>query len=179
MAGTRRAISQLAMNSKSASSPAPRVFVGFLLLGFFIIGFMLHIQTSESFFLGAVPASMVPNWTILTQPWQLLQGQIPPRMAAAVIWGWGIELTFLICVVGYEIASDAVSASSRKLAGWFQSGTIGLILFNGYADYLYASTLSSPWGAIAFAAIVNFSVLFFGTIGWHLLVSGLSEWNRG
>lgn len=172
--------SHISANSRASNSPLPKLFVGVLLLFFFLTGTLLHIQTSEAFFLGGQQVSLSPNWGVLLQPWLLFTGQLEPRMAQAVMWGWGIEATFLICVIGYEVAHDAVAASSRRMAGWFRTGTIILILFNGYTDFQYGSISpgSGFWAQLAFALITSFVVFFFGTIGWRFIESALTDWNR-
>jgi len=98
--------------------------------------------------------------------------------AKAAIWGWGMELVFLICIVGYEIAHDSVQASSRKLASWFKTGTIILVAFDGWADFQYGQISSGMWGQLAFALITAFVVMFFGLIGWRLIETGVTEWAR-
>src|SRR5215469_5169702 len=84
-------------------SALPKMFVGLLLLLFFIIGSILHIMTSEAFFLGSKAVGLLSaNWQILLQPVQLATGTLDGgmEMQKAVMWGWGIELVFLVCIVG-------------------------------------------------------------------------------
>lgn len=177
-AHAKAAMHAISANSRNSSSPIPKLFIGLLLIFFFLVGSLLHIQTSEAFFLGGQTVGLSPNWGILLQPWQLFTGQLTPRMAQAVMWGWGIEMTFLICVVGYETAHDAVAASSRRMASIFRTGTLALVVFNGWADFQYGNIASGFWGQVAFALITSFVVFFFGTIGWRLIESALTDWNR-
>jgi hypothetical protein len=178
MASTRHTLSGIASTAGRASSPLPKILVGVLLLAFFVIGSTLHIQTSEAFFLSGPAVGLSPNWHILMQPWDLVQSNLSPQMAEAVMWGWGIELVFLICVVGFEVAHDGVAAGSRRMAGLFRTGTIVLILFDGYTDFQYGNVANGFWGQLGFALITAFVVFFFGTIGFRLIEHGIAEWSR-
>jgi hypothetical protein len=110
----RSTLSGVALHAGRISSPLPKIVLGVVLLAFFTVGSVLHIQTSEAFFLMGQTVRLSPNWSVLAQPWQLMNGQLDPKMAETTMWGWGIELVFLICVVGFEIAHDGIAASSRK-----------------------------------------------------------------
>jgi hypothetical protein len=82
--------------------PVLKLILGLALLFFFVLVLLMDIQSSESFILsGSVVTA--PHWGILQQPWQLAHSQLSQQMAKAVIWGWGIELVYLVCVVG-EVA---------------------------------------------------------------------------
>lgn len=151
--------------------PVPKAILGVILLAFFVLGSILHIQTSEAFFLGK-HGTLVPDFSVLAQPILLALGKIDPMFTEAVIWGWVIELVFLICVVGYEY---------RHRNPWmgraFRTGMIAMIVFDGYTDYVYGP--ASFWGQVAFAVSTAFVVFFFGTIGAHLLEDAWKEWKAG
>ena len=112
------------------------------------------------------------------QPWDFVQGHLSPNLAKATMWGWGMELVFLLCIIGYEVAHDAITASSRRLAPFFRTGTIILIGFDGWTDFQYGQLASGFWGQLAFAAITAFVVMFFGIVGLRLLESGFAEWSH-
>lgn len=172
--------SNVVTNSRTLGSPLPKMFVGVLLIFFFFGGSLLHIQTSEAFFIGQGSVSLAPNWGILSQPLQLfgIGDPLTPKAAGMVMWGWGVELVFLICIVGYEQAYDAVAVSSRRFAGLFRTGAIALAFLNGYADFVYGNVAVGPWGQAGFTLINSIVVFFFGTIGWRFIESGLADWNR-
>lgn len=151
------------------SASGPRVVIGILLELIFVAGSILHIQTSEAFFLSGDTVGLSPNWNILLQPWYLAQGTLVPRMAEAVMWGWGIELIFLICVVGYDIVHEGVARGNKTMAKLFRTGTVVLVFFDGYTDFQYGNVASGFWGQLAFALIMAFIVFYFGTAGWHLI----------
>ena len=102
--------------SRRAASPIPVILVGLGLILFWVLASMLQIQTSEAFLLNGPAVTFVPDWGILKQPVDLVQGHLTTDMAKGVMWGWGIELIYLVCIVGYEVAHEGVKASNRHLA---------------------------------------------------------------
>ena len=174
----RYALSNVAGNARRANSPLPVLLVGLGLVLFWVLASVLQIQTSEAFILRGPVVSFVPNWGILRQPFDLMGGHLTPDQAKATMWGWGIELIYLVCIVGYEVAHESVKASNRHLASWFRTGVVALIAFDAYTDFQYGSLASGPWGQVAFAAVTAFIVAFFGIVGVRLIEHGLSEWAR-
>jgi len=159
-------------------SGIPKILVGLLLLLFFIIGSILHIMTSEAFFLGGKAVDLLSaNWQILLQPAALATGSLPGGMdmQKAVMWGWGIELVFLICIVGHGRLHKNVKKSSKAMAKIFRVGTVLLVFFDGWTDFNYGNVASGFWGQLAFALITAFVVFYFGTGGWHFISEGLDE----
>jgi hypothetical protein len=98
--------------------------------------------------------------------------------AKATRWGWGIELIYLVCIVGYEVAHESVKASNRHLAAWFRTGVVALIALDAYTDFQYGQLASGFWGQVAFALVTAFIVAFFGIVGLRLTEHGLTEWSR-
>jgi hypothetical protein len=165
--------------ARHGGSPVPKILLGLALILFFGMGSILHIQTSEAFFLGGHAVGLfAPRWSIVAQPVQFVQGTLSPRMAEAVMWGWGIELVFLICVVGFEVAHESVAAASTRMASLFRTGTLVLVIFDGYTDFQYGNVASGFWGQLGFACITAFVVFYFGIVGWRLIEQGLREWGR-
>jgi hypothetical protein len=151
--------------------PIFRLLLGVLLLLFFLLALMLQIQTSESFLLGSGPVALAADWGILRQPYDLLRGALSMDMAKAVIWGWGIELVYLVCVIG-EVS---VHGRLHKL---FRTGAVILVGFDFWTDLQYGNIASGFWGQFAFAAIVSFIVAFFGIIGLNLIWSAIADGSR-
>src|SRR5258708_28388521 len=108
MANTmRHALSNVAANSRRANSPLPLLIVGLALILFWVLASVLQIQTSEAFLLRGPAVTFVPNWGVLKQPLDLVQGHLTTDMAKATMWGWGIELIYLVCIVRYEVPTKA------------------------------------------------------------------------
>lgn len=174
----RAALSNVVVNSRRTNSPLPILLVGLALLAFWVLASVLQIQTSEAFILKGPAVTFAPNWAILRQPFDLMGGHLSTDLAKATMWGWGIELIYLVCIVGYEVAHESVKASNRHLASWFRTGVIALIAFDAYTDFQYGNLASGPGGQFAFAAVTAFIVAFFGIVGVRLIEHGLSEWSR-
>lgn len=151
--------------------PALRLVLGVILVGFFLLALLLQIQTSEAFILNGSQVSLAPNWGILSQPYDLARGTLPISVAMAAMWGWGIELVYLVCVVG-EVAMHG------RLRGWFKTGAIVLVGFNIWTDFNYGSLPSGLGGQIAFAGITSFIVAFFGVVGLNLIWDAIGDFGR-
>jgi hypothetical protein len=152
------------------------LLVGLALLVFWVLASVLQIQTSEAFILKGPAVTFAPNWDILRQPFDLIGGHLKADMAKAAMWG--IELIYLVCIVGYEVAHESIKASNRHLASWFRTGVIALIAFDAYTDFQYGNLASGPGGQFAFAAVTAFIVAFFGIVGVRLIEHGLTQWSR-
>jgi hypothetical protein len=174
----RNALPNLVANSRRANSPLPVLLVGLAVLVFWVLASVLQIQTSEAFILKGPVVTFAPNWDILRQPFDLMGGHLKSDTAKAAMWGWGIELIFLVCIVGYEVAHESIKASNRHLASWFRTGVIALIAFDAYTDFQYGNLASGPGGQFAFAAVTAFIVAFFGIVGVRLIEHGLTQWSR-
>ena len=161
-----------------ASSPVPKLLLGSALIIFWLMATLLQIQTSEAFILQGPKVTFMPNWSVFMQPFDLVQGHLSPDMAKSVMWGWGMELAFLICIVGFEVAHESVKASSKRFAAWFQTGLFILIAFDAYTDFNYGSLASGFWGQIAFAGVTVFVVMFFGTVGLRFMEQGFADWSK-
>jgi hypothetical protein len=152
--------------------PILRLGLGLLLLAFFLLALMLQVQTSEAFILQGNVVSFGANWGILAQPVELMQGQLPVAMAEAVMWGWGIELVYLVVVIG------EVAMHNTRLIGWFRTGALVLVGFDFWTDFQYGSLASGVWGQVAFAGVTAFIVAFFGVVGLNMVWSAILEWNH-
>ncbi len=157
--------------SSRGDVPILRLLLGVLLTGFFVLALMLQVQTSEAFILNGSQVNFAANWGILRQPIDLVQGRLSMEMAKAVMWGWGIELVYLVCVIG------EVSVHGR-LQGWFRTGAIVLVAFNFWTDLNYGTMASGLGGQFAFAAITSFIVAFFGVIGLNQIWDSVADFSR-
>lgn len=158
---------------KSAGKPIIIILAGVLCLFFFVVGTLLHIQTSEAFFLPVHSVEFSLNWSILIQPWHLFHGDYSTPYTIAYLWGWVIETLFLGCIAGYDIAHYSIKYYNPKLAETFRIVTLLLLGFDGYTDYLFTSATVGTVGAIAFSLMLCFVVFFFGTVGASYLEKGI------
>jgi hypothetical protein len=160
---------------KTGRNSAAKIVLGLILVGFWLVMTLLQVQTNEAFILGGGAVSFHADWSILAQPVKFILGTQPTSTAEATAFGWGIELFFLIFVVGYEIAHDAVSEANKDLAKFFKTATILIVLFDAYTDYRYGQLASGFWGQVLFAVVVGLIVMFFGTIGLRYIEHGFSS----
>jgi len=163
---------------RQGGSPLPPLVIGLALLALWLVATLLQIQTSEAFLLNGPVVSLVPNWGILTQVPDLVQGKLTPDLAKATLWGWGIELVYLMAMVGYELAHEGVSRANHQLAGVFQTLSIGIVAFDAYMDFHYGYLASGFWGQVGFAAMTSFIVLFFGLVGLRFIEHAFHLWHR-
>jgi hypothetical protein len=154
--------------STQSGAPILKLILGVILILMFLLATMLQIQTSEAFILNGQAVGLSANWAILKQPFQLAQGTLSLDMAKAVMWGWGIECIYLVCVVG-EVAV------SGRWHGWFKTGAILLVAFDFYTDMQYGNMASGIGGQLAFAAVTSFIVAFFGYLGIELIFKSIRE----
>jgi hypothetical protein len=154
--------------SGGGGAPILRLVLGAILILMFLLATMLQIQTSEAFILNGQAVGLSANWAILKQPFELAQGALSLNMAKAVMWGWGIECIYLVCVVG-EVAL------SGRWHGWFKTGAILLVAFDFYTDMQYGNMASGLGGQLAFAAVTSFIVAFFGYLGLELIMKSVQQ----
>ena len=171
----------MSMNAPAASkhrSPVPLFGIGAIAVLLCIYASCLQIATSEAFILNGSPVNLRPNPQILLQVPQFFQGQLDTTMSKAFMWGFGIEVLYLICVFGFEIAHGAVHSSNQTLAKVFVFGMVGCILFNGWSDFQFGQMGTGFSGQLAFAVITSFMVAFFGVVGAKFIEVGVREWGK-
>jgi hypothetical protein len=161
---------QRASGARRGNIPILKLALGVVLVLFFLLALMLQIQTSEAFILNGQAVGLSANWAVLRQPFELAQGTLSLNMAKAVMWGWGIELIYLVCVVG-EVAVHG------RLNGLFKTGAVILVLFDFWTDMQYGTMASGIGGQIAFAAVTSFIVAFFGYVGLELIFNSVGEFS--
>ncbi len=157
-------------------SPILVILVGAACFVFWVLASLLQIQTSEAYMLHGAVVMITPNWAILNQPFDFFTGHLPQDVAKAVLWGWGVELIYLVCIVGYEIAHESVRAANKGFAKLFGTGMLVLIVIDAVTDFSYGTLGSGFWGQVAFAGITSFIVMFFGIIGIRLIEHGFNSW---
>ena len=153
--------------AKRGNVPALKIGLGVLLILIFLLALMLQVQTSEAFLLNSSAVGLSANWAILKQPFELAQGILSLNMAKAVMWGWGIESIYLVCVLG--------EVSIPRWRGLFITGAFGLVMFDFWTDFNYGSLPSGMGGQFGFALVTAFIVAFFGAVGLDMIFRGISE----
>lgn len=165
------ATSQATSGARRANVPILKLLLGVVILLLFLLALMLQVQTSEAFLLNGAPIQLAANWGVLKQPIELAQGHLSLNMAKAVMWGWGIEMIYLVCVVG-EVTIHG------RWNGWFKTGAVVLVAFDFWTDFQYGQLASGFWGQVAFAGVTSFIVAFFGIVGLDLIFNSVGEFNH-
>lgn len=165
-------------SSHKGASPIAFVAVGLLALIFWAYVSLLQIQTSEAFVLGGSTTGLVPNFNVLHQIPDFVQGHLDATMVKAVIWGWGVEILFLIAIVGYDHAHGSVKSNNQTLGTIFSTGIWLIILYNFVSDFKYGQIGTGFWGQFGFAMIATFVVAFLGVIGIRFLEVAVKDMKR-
>lgn len=159
-------------------SPIPKALVGICVLLFWFYVTLLQIQTSEALVLGTGTSSLLPSFKTLLQIPEAFQGQLSPTMVKAFIWGYGVQLIFLVMVVGYDHARQTIHSSSSTLGAFFTTGMWLIVLYNFVSDFLYGMTGMGWWGQLGYALIASFVVAFLGLVGVNFLVKAWNDWSK-
>lgn len=164
--------------ARGGHSPIPFIAVGVLCLIFWLYVSLLQIQTSEAFVLGGSTVGLTPNFNVLHQVPDFVLGHLDATMVKAVIWGWGVEVLFLVAIVGYEHAHSSVRSSNQTLGTIFGTGLWLIIGYNFVSDFKYGQIGTGFWGQVGFALIASFTVAFLGIVGIKFIEVGMKEWRR-
>lgn len=161
-----------------AASPLPKIVIGLFDVGFFLMILLFQIQTSEAFFLSLSSPTFVADYGILLQPVLFFEGRLSGTVAMAAMWGYIVEIAYLILIIGFDLAREGIGHTSKKLVGWFITGIITILILDVLSDFLYGVLPSGILGQLAFAGITSFTVFYFGTAGVHLIVRGITDWSK-
>lgn len=172
-------MSALARSGRRIMGPWPKLLVGSICLGFAVLGTLLQIQTSEAFLLHGQIITFAPDWIVVGQPLTFLLGPLSITSAKAIVWAWGVEVLFLIVVLGYEVAHAGVVASHPRLARGFRLGTLALLILNAVSDYSFGQIGSGALGHLGFALIIAFAILFLGVAGIRFLERAIAQMSGG
>src|SRR5579859_6385344 len=81
--------------------------------------------------LGGSNAPRLPGGVWMQLP-DLAQGKLSLEMGKAVLYAWGVEFVYLVCVVG-EVAL------SGRWHGWFKTGALAIVVYDFYSDFQYGT----------------------------------------
>lgn len=150
-----------------------KVFVallGLVVFFFGLVAILFQVQTTEALILGAKAGVFRPDFSMLLQPLQLLNGEFSGDQAIAVLVGWGTEFCYLVAVFGWEYAHSGLMKHNRNIAPLFLGGIVIVAVINFVADFRYGPGLGSGFGGHAFfALLMSFMVAFFPIAGGAIL----------
>src|SRR5713226_1923937 len=122
-------MSAAAPTTTHKGNPVAYLIIGAIVLLFVAVATLLQIQTSEAFILHTPNAALVPNWNLINQVPNYLQGHLGASIGKAVFFAWGIELIYVICVVFHEVARSAMKGTHPLLSKFFVAVPLGVLGF--------------------------------------------------
>ncbi len=178
--------------SRLVYPPIVHVIWGLLLIGVFVIGSMLQVQTSEAWMLNASdPGVWIPNMNLFSQFPQFWNGHMDAHHAIAFIFAWGVQVVLITCKIGTmrvqahvmkkwggstSVHPEMVANAKHRGWGWdILSGL--LILFNSIVDCIYAWSLG-PIQAIVFMLVLFLNNFYAGTHGIQNVAGGIAEMRK-
>lgn len=139
---------------------------------------LLEVQTTELPVLrgGGVHELIVPNLVTFMQIADLIQGRLTPVQFWAVIWGWGVQVIYNMCVLAWKHYHKAIANHNEKLAVVCVCIAIGISLYNGISNFNYASLIINDfWLCLVSACVVSLSSSTLGIAGVHCLKVALGK----
>lgn len=156
--------------------PVISVILGACLIIFGGSLILLDVQSSEAFITHTTVTVYHNSWNTLRQPWDLVSGVVTdPNTAIAIIWGWGGEFLYFLCLIGWEVFGSAFGLHNPKLANFFKYGALVAVGFNVVSNFFYGSLPSGLWGQLAFAVITSFGSGFFPLVGTYLIERSVTK----
>lgn len=162
--------------------PIPTMLLGLLFMSLWFILEMVDIAASEALYTHDRVTSFTPEWNLLLQIPRILTGAgpaMPVQEAKGAIVAWILATCSLACIVGYDLARDAVKHANPKLEKAFGGGLIFFAVVDFWANFQYGPGGSGFWEQLLFSIAVTFAGFFFGLPGFRLLEHGVKTWKHG
>lgn len=167
--------------------PIVHIAVGGILLASNIVGNMLQVQSTQSWFLHIAggPKFDATIW----QQWPMFfQGQLSPTMNVAFIAGWGAQVILLVSKIGTGFiqarALEKHGTSAHKVISVVKEAGIrvgvwnflawGIILVDSLTDWGYSNGMGF-FQQCFFIAVTFLLTFFCGTWGIMNIVSGFGR----
>lgn len=176
MAETTAATAKTTTSSKKINEWL--LFWAIVMLLFCIACTLLEVQTTELPILrgGGIRELVVPNIITLMQLVDLVQGHLTPVQFMAVIWGWGIQVIYNACVLGWKHYHKAIAVHNEKLATVCSMAAIGVAIYNTISNFNYATLLISDfWLCLVLACVISLCSGTLGIAGVHYLKVALGR----
>jgi hypothetical protein len=154
------------------------LFWSVIMIVFCIACTLLEVQTSELPILkgGGVRELVTPNLITFMQLVDLVQGRLTPVQFMAVIWGWGTQVVYNVCVLGWRHYHKAIAAHNEKLAVVCGMLAIGIAVYNTISNFNYAALLIQDfWMCLVLATLISLCSGTLGVAGVHTLKVSLGK----
>ncbi len=162
------------------------IWGGALLVGN-VVGNMLQVESTQSWFLGGTPYLRL-DWGIWSQWPAFVHGQLGQYQTIAFIASWGAQFVLMTSKIGttfivaraaqkhgtpaHKVASVVKEASIR--VGFWNFLAWAIILFDSITDWNFSNGLGF-WQQLFFVAVTFLMTFYFGTWGVMNIVSGLGR----
>lgn len=151
---------------------------GALLLAAFVFCSQIQIQTSEAYLLGKQPTDIGFSWSIVQQFTDLLSGKITGKEGIVDAACFVVEILTIIVGTALEVTAHGVRRSSDLLANAFVWLSLGLLVWNGFTDYQYASLPTGFCGQSFVAIAISLAVVFGLPGGIECLTRAVKAFKR-
>lgn len=179
--------------SRLVYPPIVHVIWGAILVGFFIAGCMMQVQTNQAWFLkSSDPSAWIPNLNLFSQFPQFWNGQMSANQVVAFLGAWTIQVILITNKIGLagvqamiirryggngKTGHADVVKSGRWRGGLWDIVSGLIILGNSIIDFVYALPLGIPQGLV-FTAAIFLTSFYAGTHGIQNMAAGLADMKR-
>jgi hypothetical protein len=153
------------------------VGIGVFMVVFCIICTLLEVQTSEAMLMhGGLAQLTRPDLATFVQLLDLVQGKLAPFQIIVVIWGWGSQITYFACIVGYNHFHKSLARHNKWLAGICCAIAALVTIYNMVSDYNYVGlVINDFWWQMALTSVIALGAGAFGIAGIHFIKAGFGK----
>ena len=170
--------------------PIVHVLFGIVLVGVFLIGCIMSMQTSEAWIRSLQSASLAPDLNIFGQFPHFFTGEMGEDESIAFVFAFTVQCVLLVTKIGLASVHARVArklgnvsptaamqkSAKRRMSAWSWLPGIALTL-NAIADIVYAWHLG-VWQALAFSAVMFIATFYLGTFGIQNISAGMTGMNN-
>ena len=160
------------MASRSATTnhtPIKKLGFGIFLLILWTGVSAFTLLTTEDLIKGGNGQGVIPSWHILTQLWDLVQGQYGGLEVVAILGAWSIFMVYIASSVLEWMTDGGPMDGVYKTICWI------VILIDGYANWTYLRIVPYPAYQWIITFIIFLVIVFCGKKGFNLILEALSD----
>ncbi|GCE18978.1 hypothetical protein KDK_27780 [Dictyobacter kobayashii] len=144
---------------------------------FCIICTLLEVQTSEAAITNGGAMSLLrPDVATFWQLVDLVEGHLTPAQIVVVIWGWGSQIIYFACIVGYKHFHKSIARHNELLAKACTGGAVLITFYNCVTDYNYVGlVINNFWWQVAISSVIALGSATLGIAGLHFIKAGFGK----
>ncbi len=127
------------------------------------------LLTTEDLIKGGNGQGVVPSWRILTQLWDLVQGQYGGIEVVAILGAWTVFMVYTAFSVAEWMTDGGAADMLYNTICWL------IIIFDGYANWNYLKILPRPEYQWILTFIIFFVLVYCGKKGFNIVLESLGE----